>query len=300
MNYYFDIDSQLIGINDYIKSEYYNLSHLDPALPIDIAKARIIAEEREIDLNLSEIQLKDSKESYIQLITERRLYEMNIDETGGETPPTPPPLISRPALRRRQNKTRWCYATTALIYAIDSGYITDEHMNNINNYVPLMYKKDPKIRLKYCGYDATRDMYFCDSGQEYVVSLCGDDPKSCVPNSVLTAISLLTNRRIKKIGNNNNRFWTNDDGSLNLFRQNKLASEMKLPAICDVFLNGDSTTGKGHSLLITDMKYENDKITLYTEECIFGEHPVITDFSQNIFTSVYNFKSKITNIYFVE
>lgn len=298
MNSYYDLKSQLAKINIDKLDVYYGHSPLDSKVPRDIAKARIIAEENEVSLNLSTSQLEISQEEYVNLITERFHIEWKTDQNGGETRPTS--TVSRSAVRRRQNKTRWCYATTALMYALDSHNITDKHINNINTYEPVLYHSDSKLRYRYCGYDAHYDKYYCDPGQEYVVKLCGDNPTSCIANSVYKAITLLTDKKVNKIGNNSSRFWTNQDGTLNLKLQERLANCLKLPAVCDVFYRGDSSTEKGHSLLINKMEYIDNRIILYTEDCVFGERPIIADFSNNVFTSVYFFESKITNIYYID
>ena len=297
---YFDLDLQLSNINDDIKTIYYQYTQLNPMSPEDIAKARMMAEEREINLVLTDFQLQTSQAFYILMSKIRFEYESSVDIAGGQTPPFPPPINSRPAIRRRQNKPRWCYATAAIMYAMDSGLIKEKHMHNINTYKPIMYSDNSKLRYKYCGYNAEQNFYYCDPGQEYIVELCGDDPSSCQPNSVIKAVSLLTGINVKKFGNNHNSFWLNADGTLDLKKQRYLANNLKLPAICDVFFEGDSSTEKGHSLLISNMKYEQGKVILHTEEGVFGERPVISDFSQYVPSSVYTFLSKITNIYCAE
>lgn len=296
---YIDLNNQIKKIDSDLKKRYV-AEDLRPDDPIDIAKAVLIAEEREIQLQLSSIQKLISKDAVYNMRIIRRGEERKIYLAGGESPLSPPPNINRSPLRRRQTKDQWCYATTALMLAEDSGLIKPYIREEIEKYKPVMYTNDPKLRYKYCGYDAVENKYYCDPGQEYTVMLCGYSPYSCEPGNISKAVAALTGKTLMKIGNNTNSFWQTFNGTTNKKRLELLAKKLKVPAVLDSFIDGDPSNNKGHSFLIKDFIYDGESIKLFTEECVYGETPIITDLTAYIDCSVYEYKSKVTNIYYFE
>lgn len=292
---FFDLNIQLSLVDEDIK-KYYHIINLNSKNPLDIAKARIIGEERHINIELSSEQKKISENYYQEFRVQRRIEEKKVYLAGGESLPSKP-NNNRTPIRRRQTKDLWCFATTALMFAEDSKLITDTHRHNICTHKPVLYESNPKLRYKYCGYDAKLDRYYCDPGQEYTVMLCGDTPESCNPGNVQDAAQLLIENKMYKIGNNNNSFWLNKDGTLDLEKQKTLSEKLTVPAICDGFLEGESKTGKGHSFLIKNFFYNENKVILYMEESVYGEKPILDNFSKYIDCSVFEFRIKITNIY---
>lgn len=294
-----DLNAQLSSIDkDLLK--LYGAENLSINDPYDIAKARIIAEERELFLNLDKQHIFISENDYFEMRIDRRVEEKKIFLAGGESPLYPPPMLDRLPTRRRQTKDLWCYATTSMMLAQDSGFLKEKHRRALNSYQPVLYDTDPKLRHKYCGYDLKRNKYYCDPAQEYTVALYGDSPKSCFPGDVQRSTMNLTGKSMKRIGNGYNSYWLNSDGSLNMNKQKKLAETLKIPAIFDGFLNGDPSTGKGHSFLINGFFFDGEKIYLHTEECVYGERAIITDFSKYIDCSVFEFRIKLTNIYYFD
>jgi hypothetical protein len=296
---FIDLNNQIRNLDSDLKS-IYSANDLDSHNPVDIARAILLAEEREIDLKLSSHQRIISKDAVYNLRIIRRGEERKIYLAGGESPLTPPPKVNRKPTHRRQTKDQWCYATTALMLAEDSGYIKPIHVEGIKRHTPTMYTNDPKLRYKYCGYDVKEHKYYCDSGQEYTVILVGDSQFSCIPGSISKAVTALTGKTLLKIGNDTNTYWQDYERSPNHKRIKFLADNLKVPAVFDGLIDGDPVTQKGHSFLIKDFAFDGTEIKLFTEECVYGETPIITNLISYIDCSVYEYKIKITNIYYFE
>lgn len=296
---YIDLNFQFETLDSYTK-KMFQAENLKPDQPIDIAKAILLAEENQMQLKISTIQRLICKGMLYNLRIIRRGDELKMIIRGGETPLSPRPAANRNPMRRRQTKYQWCYATTALMLAEDTGYIKPIHAKAIKDHKSILYENDPELRYRFCGFDALQQKYFCDPGQEYTVVLFGDPPSSCVPGSVAVAATELTGRNMLSIGSGDNTYWQKFDGSLNRERVDFLARKLTVPAVLDAFIDGDPTNGKGHSFLIKDFSYDGEHLKLYTEECVYGETPVITDLTSYIDCSVWEYRIKVTNIYCFE
>lgn len=290
---------QLKSIDLYFR-KLFQSEFLNDDDPIDIAKAILLSEENQKHLKLTATQQYRSTDVLHNMRIIRRGDELKMIIRGKETPPLPPPTKDLKPLRRRQTKHQWCFATTALMLAEDSGYIKPCHIQGIKNYKPIMYKEDSQLRYRFCGYDNATKKYFCDPGQEYTVILTGYPATSCVPGNIVEAAEALTGRNLISIGNGNNTFWQDSKGLLNRKHIELLVKKLTVPAILNAYINGDPDTHKGHSLLIKDFSYDGERLQLFTEECVYGETPIITDLTSFIDCSVYEYRMKAANIYCFE
>lgn len=298
-NDYIDLNCQFETVDPHFKL-MFQAENLRADDPIDISKAILLSEESQTPLKLSKIQQLISRDVTRSMRIIRRGDELKMIIRGRETPFTPGPSADKKSMRRRQTKHQWCYATTALMFAEDSGCLSPKHVQGIANHKPILYSDDPQLRYRFCGYDYEKNKYFCDPGQEYTVILSGDPATSCTPGSVTNAVRELTGRNLISIGNGDNTFWQGNNGKLNRRSIDLLVRKLTMPAILNGYINGDPKTQKGHSFLIKDFSYDGEKLRLYTEECVYGETPIIDDLTANIDCSVYEYRIKATNIYCFE